>query len=208
MLNVAGTTEDSTDISYPSQLEHQKIPKLGMQELLTESENCLKQILITSELFLNTAEALFKLNIPFNILHASSYNCQDEESKLILDCGYEVMKRKGRRQEFIIHPCMKISIHSTKVTSLDKLVKQLNKDFETLKLYGRNGNPKCDVEDYLPKMLEIDVYHSIPDVNCMWDLGWNDMMFALLEKDDVIRDVEKHVLNGLIDEITRDLLQV
>uniref|UniRef100_A0A2N9GDJ1 DUF3741 domain-containing protein n=1 Tax=Fagus sylvatica TaxID=28930 RepID=A0A2N9GDJ1_FAGSY len=205
---LTGTTEDSTDISYPSQLEHQKIPKLGMQEPLTESENCLKLILITSELFLNTAEALFKLNIPYNILHASGYICQEEESKLILDCGYEVMKRKGRRQELIIHPCVKISIRSTKVNSLDDLVKQLNKDFETLKLYGRNGDPKCDVEDYLPKMLEIDVHHSAPNVNCMWDSGWDDITSALLEKDDVIRDVERHMLNGLVDEITRDLLQV
>jgi hypothetical protein len=185
--------------------------KSGMQEPpLTESENCLKKILITSELFLNTAEALFMLNIPFEILNAGGGHdrTRDEESKLILDCGYEVMKRKGRRQELIAHPCVKISIGPIKVTSLDDLVKQLYKDFDTLKLYGRKGNPACDVEDYLPEMLEIDVHNRDTDVNCMWDLGWNDILFALLEKDDVVRDVEKHVFHGLIDEITRDLLHV
>ncbi|XP_059454363.1 uncharacterized protein LOC132184663 [Corylus avellana] len=201
----------SRDISYPSQPEHQKMVKSGMQEPpLTESENCLKKILITSELFLNTAEALFMLNIPFEILNAGGgHDCtRDEESKLILDCGYEVMKRKGRRQELIAHPCVKISIGPIKVSSLDDLVKQLYKDFDTLKLYGRNGNPACDVEDYLPEMLEIDVHNRDTDVNCMWDLGWNDIVFALLEKDDVVRDVEKHVFHGLIEEITRDLLHV
>lgn len=211
MLYVAGTHEESTDISYPSQPQYQKILKSGIQEPpLAESENCLKQILITSELFLNTAEALFKLNIPFDILNAAGgHDCtRDEEGKLILDCGYEVMKRKGKRQELIVHPCMKISIGPITVMSLDGLIKQLYKDFDTLKFYGRNGNPTCDVEDYLSEMLEADVYNRDPDVNCMWDLGWNDTVFALLEKDDIAREVEKHVLHGLLDEITRDLLHV
>ncbi|KAF5468469.1 hypothetical protein F2P56_012616 [Juglans regia] len=205
--SISGTIGESRDISYASLLDHRKVPKSGMHEPLTESENFLKQILITSELFLNTAEALFKLNIPFDVLHASgTHDYQDEDSKLILDCGYEVMRRKGRRQELTVNPCMKLSIHATKVKSLEGLIKQLHKDCETLKLYGRNGNPKADIEDYLPKMLEIDVHNGDPDVNCMWDVGWNDMVFALLEKGDVIRDVEKHVLSGLIEDITRDLL--
>ncbi|KAK9270030.1 hypothetical protein L1049_025603 [Liquidambar formosana] len=57
-------------------------------------------------------------------------------------------------------------------------------------------------------MLERDLQNRDPDVNCMWDFGWNEMMFAFLEKDDVIRDVEKLLLNGLIDEIARDFLHV
>lgn len=41
-------------------LMHQKISKEETAQLLTESENHLKQILIKSLIFLNTAEALFK----------------------------------------------------------------------------------------------------------------------------------------------------
>lgn len=177
-------------------------------EPLTEGENQLKQILMKSQLFLNTAEALFKLNIPLGILHGGGDDCPDEESKLTLDCGYEVMKRKGKRQELSIHPFMTISITSPKEKSLDDLIKQLHKDFKKLKSHGRNDNVECVVEDYLPKMLESDVYNLDPDVNCMWDFGWNMMMLAFFEKDDVIRDVEKSVLNGLLDEVTRDLLPV
>ncbi|KAK9270757.1 hypothetical protein L1049_026340 [Liquidambar formosana] len=128
-----GTHRGRMDMSYPSQLEHQKNSKLETQEPLTEIENHLKQILMKSQLFLNTAEALFKLNIPFGILHASSNNCQDEDSMLILDCGYEIMRRRGRRQELTVHPCMNISISSMKVRSLDDLVKQLHRDFGKLK---------------------------------------------------------------------------
>ncbi|KAG8632499.1 hypothetical protein MANES_18G027700v8 [Manihot esculenta] len=195
--------EGKIDISYTPQLENQKVYGLETLEPLTESENHLKQILIKSQLFLNTAEALFKLNIPLDILHAGDRDCHDEQRKLILDCGYEVMKRKGKRQELSVHPFMRISITSFKVRSLYDLIKQLQKDIGKLK-----HKAECTVEDYLPKMLEIDVYNRDLDVNCMWDFGWHEMMFAFLEKDDVIRDVERHLLNALLDEVTGDLMLV
>ncbi|GLU04425.1 hypothetical protein SLE2022_215740 [Rubroshorea leprosula] len=200
-----GTDEESKKMSIPSKSEHQKPCKPEIPEPLTESEDHLKQILVRSQLFLNTAEALFRLNIPFGILDSSDRSCQDEESKIILDCGYEVMKRKGKRQELSVHPFMNVLIPPIKVRSLDDLAKHLHRDFEKLKLYGNNRNVDFVSEDYIPKMIENEVYNINPDVNCMWDLGWNDMIFAFLEKDDVIRDVERHVFNALLDEITRDL---
>lgn len=177
---------------------------------LTETENHLKQILIKSQVFINTAEALFKLNIPFDILDAEGpRDChQDEDSKLVLDCGYEIMKRKGRKQELSVHPFIKVSISAKRPKTLDELIVELNKDFENLKLYGRNGNVDAPIEDYLPRMLESDVYNKDPDLNSMWELNWDEMMFAFIEKDDVVRDVERSVLSGLVDEIALDLLQV
>ncbi|KAJ7958036.1 muscle M-line assembly protein unc-89-like [Quillaja saponaria] len=207
-----GSHEDNTTILYRSyrsqQEDHQNITKIEIQEPLTASENSLKWTLLASQPFLNTAEALFKLNIPFTILQGSDYDRRDEGSKLVLECGYEVMRRKGIRQELAIHPSLKISVSATKIRSLDDLVKRLHKDMEKMKFYGRNGSSNIDAEDYLPKMLESDVSNKDPDMNCMWDLGWNDNMFAFLEKFDVIRDVEKQLLNGLLDEITGDLLHI
>ncbi|KAJ0025271.1 hypothetical protein Pint_08943 [Pistacia integerrima] len=202
-----GKHQGSTDIAYPSQLVYQKSSRTETARPLTESEIHLKQILIKSQIFLNTAEALFKLNIPFDILDAGGPDCQDEDSKLVLDCGYEIMKRKGRTQELSVHPFIKVSISAVKIRSLDDLVRQLTKDFEKLKFYGGNVNSEVILEEFLPKLLENDVYNKEPDVNCIWDLSWNEMMFAFIEKDDVIRDVERFVLSGLVDEITRDLLQ-
>ncbi|XWS14582.1 hypothetical protein CRYUN_Cryun35bG0022400 [Craigia yunnanensis] len=200
-----GTHEESTQIACTPQSQNQRTYKSEMPEPLTESENHLKQILMKSQLFMNTAEALFKLNTPISILHANGHYYHNQESKLVLDCGYEVMKRKGRRQELSVHPFLKVTITSNRAKSLNDLVKQMCKDFDKLKLYGRDGRADSPFEDYLPKMLDADVHNKEPDVNCMWDLGWNSMMFGFLEKDDVIRDVEKYVLNGLLDEITRDL---
>ncbi|XP_038715385.1 uncharacterized protein LOC120009030 [Tripterygium wilfordii] len=205
---VNDTHEARTNISHPTQQERQKYYKSVKPEPLTENEILLKQTLIRSKLFLDTAEALFRLNIPFRILHDGGFGKHDKEMKLLIDCGYEVMRRKGRSQELCVSPFMTVSITSVKVRTLDELVKGLQADMEKLKYYGKNGNEECVVEDYLPKMLEIDVYNRDPDINCMWDAGWNDAMFAILEKDDIIKDVEKYVLNGLLDEMTSDLLAV
>ncbi|KAI9087395.1 hypothetical protein K1719_030715 [Acacia pycnantha] len=195
--------EESIDMNYHSQRQDQRISEKRMQKPLTESENCLKWILVSSQPFLNTAEALFKLNIPFNILQGCDglENQDEEDRKLILDCSYEVTKRKVIRQELKVHPCSKASISPIKIRSLDDLVRQLNEDMEKLKFYGRYRTSPVHVEDYLPKMLENDVYNKYPDINCMWDLGWNQETFAFLEKYDVTRDMEKNILNGLLDEI-------
>ncbi|XP_038906190.1 uncharacterized protein LOC120092061 [Benincasa hispida] len=195
---------------YPPHLAHMhSFSTSRKQETLTEKENHLKQTLITSEWFLNAAEALFKLNIPSFILHDSGHHSHLKNGRnFTIDCSYELMKRKGIRQELNNRPCTNICLRSKKIESLDDLIKQLHRDIEALKFYGRNGNPDCELQDYLPKMLESDIYNQEPDFNSMWDLGWNETTFVFVEREEVVRDVEKHVLSGLLDEVTRDLVHV
>ncbi|KAK4722905.1 hypothetical protein R3W88_013138 [Solanum pinnatisectum] len=185
---------------------------LVVQEPLTVPEKHFKESVIKNQLFLNTAEALFKLNIPISILHASDQNNQGEDVKLMIDCGYEIMKRKAIRQELAVHPYATISIGYTKTRSLDNLIKQLCNDLDTLKSYGGIGNvsDERDEADDLHNMIGKDMSNRNPDVNSMWDSGWSteQIMFGFLEKDDVVKDVEKHLLNGLINEITMDLLRI
>ncbi|KFK31823.1 hypothetical protein AALP_AA6G163100 [Arabis alpina] len=185
-------------------LEHRKSETT---KTLSKNEINLKKIVLKSQLFLDTAEALFKLNIPRNILHGLDGNNYNQEDKnLILDCGYELMKRKGRFQELSVHPFVKAPISSSKVNSLDQLVRQLSKEFEKLRAYGKDCYNGSYVEDYTPKVLVRDVYHKDPNLNSMWDMGWNDAMFAFIEKDDVVRDIEREVFSGLMEEITKDLI--
>lgn len=103
---------------------------------------------------------------------------------------------------------MKVSISFTQVQSLDELVKQLSKDIDKLKLYGKNGKLECGAEEYVPRMLEFDVNNREPELNCMWDLGWDVTMFGFVEVDEVVRDLERGVLSGLVDELTRDLFHM
>lgn len=130
----------------------------------------------------------------------------------MIDSGYEIMKRKAIRQELAYHPYARASIGYTKTRSLDDLIKQLCKDFDILKSYRGNGNmtDECSEADYLHNMIGKDMQNTNPDVNSLWDSGWSteQTMFSFLERDDVVKDVEKHLINGLINEITMDLLQI
>ncbi|XP_013699312.2 uncharacterized protein LOC106403019 isoform X2 [Brassica napus] len=207
VYKVVSASKGEVEAGIPLLEKRQEHRKQETKETLSENEMNLKKIVVKSQLFLDTFEALFKLNIPLNVLHeVGGNNYHQEDKNLLLDCGFEIMKRKGRFQELKVHPFVKVPISSSKVNSLDHLVRQLSKEFEKLRTYGRECYTESLVEDYLPKVLKRDVYYTDPNLNSMWDMGWNDSMDAFIEKDDVIRDVEREVFNGLLEEITRDLI--
>ncbi|CAI0560005.1 unnamed protein product [Linum tenue] len=204
--NVSDSVKEDQQLNQEDQNVSQQKP---LAKPLTEAENLLKQILVKNQRFLDTAEALFLLNIPIEILNVvcDAPDFHNQESRLTADCGYEVMKRKGKRQELLrTHRYTKLRLNSTE--NLDDLIKQLCNDLEKLRLYGRNGNAESGIEDYLPKMLEADVCNSEPDVNSMWEIGWEKADLKFPEEEEVIREVEKQVLNGLLDEVVGDFLAV
>ncbi|KAI3971599.1 hypothetical protein MKW92_047680 [Papaver armeniacum] len=191
------------DVAKPLQHERSKSEILGSPPT---NEDYLKQILLRSRVFLNAVVSLFRFQFPVGTLHCSTKKCQDEDSKLLLDSGYETMRRKGKIQELNCNPCIGNSVGSKKVRCLDSLVKELNEDLETYK-YSANEHIE-DEASHLHYLLQKDIENKNPVVNCMWDFGWSDMMFSCIEKEEVVRDVEKHVLNRLIDEITRDFIHL
>ncbi|KAL9140575.1 hypothetical protein ABFS82_14G045700 [Erythranthe guttata] len=186
-----------------------KYKQLFRQEQLTEPEKELKEIVIKSQQFLSTSEALFKLNIPLSFLHATD---NDEvvvvsDKKLVLDSAYEITKRKARRHEITY---TKSAVSYYKVRSLDDLVRQLCRDLEMLRRYGGNGErDECgDVAASLYNMVCKDFCSECSDVNCMWDFEWSRMMCVVSEKEGVVGDVERHVFDGLVNEIVNDLVRV
>ncbi|KAK4387523.1 hypothetical protein Sango_2358900 [Sesamum angolense] len=201
ILNPGKVSDDLQIVEQPYALKDEN--RLKQRDQSIEHEKDLKEILIKSQLFLSTAEALFKLNIPVSFLHVGDHDYEVAEKKLVLDTAYEVMKRKARRYEVTYHPYTKTNISCTKLRSLDNLVKQLCKELEILKFYGGHGN---DVAAGLYEMLNKDIYNKGPDVNSMWDFEWSNMMSMFPEKEEVIREVETHMINGLLDEITNDLV--
>ncbi|KAG9440976.1 hypothetical protein H6P81_021141 [Aristolochia fimbriata] len=190
------------------QRQNQTFSKSFKQGTFTEQESNLKQMLITSQHFLTAAVAFFKLHIPISILHASCHRDEKRESKLVLDCAYEIMKRKGRRKELVFHPSVTMPIVSMKIKSLDDLVKELNRDLAHLQGHREPQGDDYDAARYLHKILDREIKDTNPDANCMWEFGWNCRMFAYIEKEEVIRDVEKHLFNRLIDEIIGDHFQI
>ncbi|MFS7939082.1 hypothetical protein Hanom_Chr05g00447491 [Helianthus anomalus] len=205
---VAGTNAGIQDKSNLLENKPKKAFYSSIQVALTEKEKQLKEILIKDQLFLSTAEALFKLNIPVGFLHVDDHNHHDNETKLKLDCGYEILKRKARSQELSIHPYVKPSIGNTSIRFLDDLVKQLYKDLEGVRLYGRDTRNEYDESDYLHHMLEKDIYNKNPDINSFWDFGWHITTFTFVEKDEFVCDVEHDMLCRLVDEVVDDLLSM
>lgn len=106
------------------------------------------------------------------------------------------------------NPYMKTGMSSVKIRTLDDLVRQLCKNLELLKGYGMmNGSSdESDVAAGLHRMLNKDIYNEDADVNCMWDYEWSRMMSIFPEMETVVKDVERQMLNGLLDEIASDLL--
>ncbi|EOA12911.1 hypothetical protein CARUB_v10025887mg [Capsella rubella] len=199
-------TKDEVETGLSLLEKRQEHRKQETTYTFSENERILKKIFVKSQIFLDTAKALFKLNIPPSVYHDAyvESNYYQEDKNLILDCGFELMKRKRRFQELSVHPFVKTPISSSRVNSLDHLIIQISKELEKLRAYGRDYyHIGSHVEDYV---LERDVHHKDPNLNSMWDMGWNDSMRAFIEKDDVMRDIEREVFSGLLDEITRDLI--
>ncbi|KAM0937337.1 hypothetical protein DsansV1_C25g0187371 [Dioscorea sansibarensis] len=203
--------EGPTDSMQDTDFEHVKWQKQEpsaniKEESLTEKGSPFKKMVVNNKHFLNTAQALFKLEIPIGILHASENACQAEDSKCTLDCVYEVMRRKNRREESIF--ALQLSIAPIRERSLDDLIQELNGDLKNLKCPITKEGGDYDTAEILNKMLDRDIQSGNPDINCMWDLGWTMNLFADAEKDEVVRDVEKHILNMLINEFALDILNL
>lgn len=116
----------------------------------------------------------------------------------LLDCGCELVRRKGKREG--IHA---IAGHyaASRVRHLNVLVKELNDDIESLKFLSMSDDSSAE---FLHMMIERDIENKRPDANCMWDIGWSRSLVASLEKDEIVRNLEKHVLGGLISELVSE----
>ncbi|CAL9093536.1 unnamed protein product [Musa textilis] len=180
----------------------QAISDVNGQGSLTKDEHLLMQCLINNQHFRNTAQEIFKIDIPVGVRQTSNQACPKEENMLLLDCGYELLRRKGKRE---VTCAMTRPQAPGEVRYLDALVKELNDDLESLK-FPKETTYNDDIAEFLHMMLERDIENTKPDINCTWDIGWNSSMFASVEKDEIVRDMEKHVLNGLINELARELV--
>ncbi|URD94925.1 hypothetical protein MUK42_21502 [Musa troglodytarum] len=183
-------------------LQNQAISETNGQGSLTEDEYILMQLLITNQHFRNTAQGLFKIMIPNDVRQTSSQASLKEENKPLLDCGYELLRRKGKRE--MIHAMTKSHARES-FRYLNALMKELNEDIESLKFPNETINNDSTAELH-HTMLERDIEDRKPDINCMWEIGWNNIIFASVEKEEIIRDTEKHVLSGLISELARELV--
>ncbi|XP_072951077.1 uncharacterized protein [Typha angustifolia] len=185
--------------------EEVELPNLRKEQSegsLTEKQQLLMEVLLKDYQFLTTAQTLFQVEIPLGILQASEKVCQSKDNKLLLDCGHELMRRKSKREG------VTLLLKRAGVRCLDALIRELNHEIESLDFPRKTQGDDYDTVERLHKMLEREIPNKNPDANCMWDFGWNSTTLAAVQIDEIVKEMEKYVLKGLIDELARDLMEL
>lgn len=167
----------------------------------TDTKSCnqgtnLKALFLRSSSFLSQAEELFDLKLNGRtMLHTSC--CNDPKTpnaKHLIDCAIELMKRKCHPDIQVCNSLFLGYRSNTKIEiSVEKLVEEVCDDIDTLTSYQTIRGI-----DTLHAVLERDVWRKEVS-NGMWDLGWKNG-FSRSESEEVVNDIEKLILNGLIEE--------
>ncbi|XAR53347.1 hypothetical protein NMG60_11021879 [Bertholletia excelsa] len=158
------------------------------------TETPTKDMLLGSPSFLSYAENLFDIN-PDKGMVSQATTLEDygkTETSLLLDCAYELVQQKNLELRQIQHPLLNNPRNSKIRISLALLVEKV-----------------CDGIEKLPANF---IYSALErDLKCqgmaggVWDLGWR-YAFTVDEVGQVVGDVEKLVLSGIIEEMIREFM--
>lgn len=169
-----------------------------------KTEMDLTRLLLSSPSFFNCAEELYDCNInqpmcfQFNGLESGTVN-----TRLFLDCAHELVTRKSCHRECVGHSLLWTYMWGRKVSiSIDQLVDELIDEIENLRSYNKTGDGVLPT-DGLYTILGKDLRCKRRLVNGVWDLGWVNG-HSMEDVEQVIVQVEKHVLSCLIEEVISD----
>ncbi|MCD9637978.1 hypothetical protein HAX54_021583 [Datura stramonium] len=168
----------------------------------TEKENLksratIRHILLSNESFLSRAEELFDTDAwEPTVWKTISVDNEMPNSTLVLDCANEFLENKRSHSALTLS---KSSINMSRVSiSFDELLKETCDAIEVLKSYTKVDGNSLSV-DTLYALHERDIWCN-GVVSTTWDLGWRNA-FTLDEVEQIVTDIEKHVLNGIIDDV-------
>ncbi|KAH0706850.1 hypothetical protein KY289_011926 [Solanum tuberosum] len=172
----------------------------------TEKENLksrvtTQHILLSNESFLSRAEELFDTDAwEPTVWKTISVDNEMTNSTLVLDCANELLENKRSQSTLTIS---KSPVNMSRVSiSFDKLLNEICDAIEVLR-----SHTKVDAN-----ILSVDTLYALHerDLSCngvistTWDLGWRNA-FTLDEVEQIVTDIEKHVVNGIIDDALTEL---
>ncbi|KAL5572644.1 hypothetical protein UlMin_022241 [Ulmus minor] len=161
----------------------------------------LRIALLNSPSFLSHAEELFDLNTNSSSILPTSFvdDFWASGTRLFLDCANELLERKSFQYSQTVHPPLSASVGKSGLCiSLKVLVEETCNGIETITNDSKLAVQNLSV-DSLYEMLERDLM-SKGMVNAIWDCGWRTG-FSFDEAEQVVNEVEKLVLTGLIEEV-------
>ncbi|KAG0463440.1 hypothetical protein HPP92_019509 [Vanilla planifolia] len=189
----------------PNKIDSNKPQELQIQmeedqdERLREDENALKHTLMKSQNFLNSAQEIFQIKIPVHIIAANQSVNMGKDIRLVIDCANELIRRKGVREE--LSSTRRRPLATLKIRSLNSLIKEIYGDLQSLKYLDLSERCDYDLAECINQMIEKDIQQRNPDINSLWDFDWSSIAFASLVKNVIVRDLEKYVLNELLNEL-------
>ncbi|XP_039051001.1 uncharacterized protein LOC120192275 [Hibiscus syriacus] len=180
--------------------DHPITPIGANSESFTKRIN-LKALLLSSPAFMNHVDELFDLHVdvPIASQKFGIGDFSDADSRFSFDCAKEIVQRKSHPNSRMLLPPWLSLVGDTKMhLSLDHLLKETCDGVEDLRRYSEiSGKNYPTVRLYA--MMERDINHS-EALSGIWDLGWKKR-FSVDDTIQVVEDIEKELLRGLIAEI-------
>ncbi|OMO87983.1 hypothetical protein CCACVL1_08624 [Corchorus capsularis] len=196
------TIEDQSNRESIGEFDDDPIIPKGPDSESFIVETGLKALLLSSPTFLNHAEELFDLNVnvPTTSQKFGISDITDANSRLLLDCANEIVQRRSFPDYQMVHPPLLTLVGNAKShsISLAHLLKETCDSIEALRRYSELASENYPI-DSLYAMLERDINCS-EVLSSIWDLGWRKG-FSVDDKMQVVDDIEKQLLSGLIEEI-------
>ena len=195
------TADDQNNRKSIRDIDDDPIIPIGTDNESFMRRTSLKALLLSSPAFLNHAEELFYLhvNVPTTSQNFGICDFKDANTRLSLDCANEIVRRRSFPDSQMVHPPLLTLVGNAKShIYLDHLLKETCDGVEALRSYSELAGENYPT-DNLYAMLEKDIKCS-EVLSGIWDLGWRKG-FSVDDTMQVVDDIEKKLLNGLIEEI-------
>ncbi|KAJ7973855.1 DUF4378 domain-containing protein [Quillaja saponaria] len=164
----------------------------------------LKYLLLSSHSFITHAKELFNLDEDCYIIPQTSetHNFVIANLRLYSDCANELIERKSLHDSQKVHPLLVTCMRNLRLCiSLDNLVEEICNSIQNLESYSKTS----------PENLSVDSLYAFMDRDIMckglvqgiWDFGWRHA-FSAHEAEQVVNDIVKQVVSGLIEEVIRN----
>ncbi|CAN6281167.1 unnamed protein product [Urochloa humidicola] len=174
----------------------------------TENQLLLKEMLLKDPYLLETAKAMAGFHVPVCDVHVTTGKWLDKGNKILSDVGREVIRRKGKRTEAMVDISMRRA-GNLKLQTLDDLIRELDSDIQSLNIPKQtHQQSENSTAENLKMVLYSDIENTHSDANSVWDFGWNRIRDLPIEKNEVVKDLEKNILGGIITDVARELIDV
>ncbi|CAI9100348.1 OLC1v1037327C1 [Oldenlandia corymbosa var. corymbosa] len=171
-----------------------------------ERNNTMRNLLLGSTSFVNHAEELFDIHShrPTYSHTTSLHEYETDDSEVLLECAKELLGNRCLQCNFGVHPVPNTLIKESKIwIPLDQLVDEICDGIEYLRSYYKLGDKGLIVHK-LHTVLQKDMWGK-GVVTGAWDFGWSKGFTTPDEIDEVVVNIEHHILSDLFDDMLRDL---